>query len=130
MADQVTVEVRGIDEFNAGCRTLFRRIGEQAPDAFENVAERVADQVRGTLPRRTGRLAASVDAQQAREGATVGMGGGVQYAQYVEYGGRGHPHSSTGNYLYPVASQAGPYLQEAGEKVAASEIGAMHWPSP
>lgn len=130
MADQFTVEIRGIPELYAGSRTLFRRIGEAAPDAFEGVAERVADQVRGSLPRRTGRLAGSVDARQSRDGAQVGMGQGVRYAGYVEYGGRGFPHSSTGNYLYPVATDAGPYLQAAGEKVARAEIGAMHWPSP
>jgi hypothetical protein len=128
--DQVTVEVRGIDELNAGTRTLFRRIGEAAPAAFENVAERVADQVRGSVPHRTGRLAGSVEAQQTRDGAQVGMGQGIRYAVFVEYGGRGFPHSSTGNYLYPVATDAGPYLQDAGEKVAAAQIGAMHWPSP
>ena len=46
------------------------------------------------------------------------MGEGVEYADYVEYGGRGHPHSSQGNYLGPAALDAEPAVVAAGERAA------------
>ena len=58
------------------------------------------------------------------------MGEGVPYAQFVEYGGRGHPHSAQGNYLYPAAMDAEPALVAAGEDAAETEIGSMSWPTP
>ena len=121
-------EVLGFRELLSGSRTLFRRIGEAAPEAFQDVAERVARSV--DPPRRTGDLASSVEGKRERGGALVSMGDGIRYARFVEYGGRGHPHSSLGSYLYPVAMGAEPELVEAGEQVAEDEIGGMRWPSP
>jgi len=130
MAGPVDVRVRGIPELQAGMRTLSSRIGRRAPEEFAHVADNVAQNVRGDVPRRTGRLAASVSVDRNRDGASVSMGAGVPYAQFVEFGGRGHPHSTQGNYLYPAAMDAGPRLQEAGEQAARREIGGMSWPSP
>jgi len=124
------VRVRGTAELAAGTRKLAGNIGDAAPGAFGRVADQVASQVSGSVPRRTGLLAASVTGRQTSSGASVSMGQGVPYAVFVEYGGRGHPHSAQGNYLYPAAMDAGPRLQEAGESTARSEIARMSWPSP
>jgi phage gpG-like protein len=124
------VRIRGVSELAAGIRRLAGRIDRGSRDDFESVANQVAAQVQGTVPHRTGRLAGSVMAQSTSNGASVSMGAGVPYAQYVEYGGRGHPHSSQGNYLYPAAMDAGPQLEEAGQQAAQSEIRSMSWPSP
>jgi hypothetical protein len=124
------VRIRGVGELAAGIRRLAGRIDRGSRDDFEKVANQVADQVSGSVPRRTGRLASSVQGRSTGTGASVSMGEGVPYAQYVEYGGRGHPHSSQGNYLYPAAMDAGPQLEEAGQEAAQSEIRSMSWPSP
>lgn len=127
---EVRVEVRGIDELNSGMKELAGNIKNAAPREFERVADQVAGQVKGSVPRRTGRLAGSVTAQQLGEGASVGMGAGVPYATYVEYGGRGHPHNPQGTYLYPAAMSAEPQLVAAGERAVENEIRGMSWPSP
>ncbi|HKE76624.1 MAG TPA: HK97 gp10 family phage protein [Acidimicrobiales bacterium] len=117
-------------ELAAGMKMLEGRIDRRAPEEFAHVAQDVAGDVRSTVPRLTGRLAGTVSVDRSRDGASITMGNGVPYAQFVEYGGRGHPRSAQGNYLYPAAMDAGPRLQDAGEQAARREIGAMSWPSP
>jgi Bacteriophage HK97-gp10, putative tail-component len=128
VTDGVSVEVRGLAELAQGSRILAGNIAEAAPHAFLGVADQVAGQV--NVPRRTGRLAGSVEGRQEAGGASVGMGDGVPYARFVEFGGRGHPHSPTGNYLYPAAIEAESLLVAAAERSANDEIGRMRWPSP
>ena len=130
MADAIRTEIRGVDELAAGTRKLAGNIEEAAPEAFADVADDVAATVAGEVPKLTGALAASVTPGVQGEGAVVRMGDGVPYARFVEYGGRGHPHSAQGNYLYPAAQDAEPLLIQAGERMAAKEIGAMSWPTP
>jgi len=130
MAKGFDVRLRGTAELAAGTRKLAGHIADAAPGSFGRVADDVASQVSASVPRRTGLLASSVTGRQTSGGASVSMGQGVPYARYVEYGGRGHPHSAQGNYLYPAAMDAGPRLQEAGESTARSEIARMTWPSP
>lgn len=130
MAEAFRVRLLGFAELRAGSATLFARIGEQAPQQFERVGERVARQVRGRVPRLTGRLASSATATLSGDTASVRLGENIRYAQFVEYGGRGHPHSPQGNYLYPTAIDAEPLLVAAGERVAETEIGGMRWPRP
>jgi hypothetical protein len=130
MADDIRVEIEGVDEFNAGVRTLSGKIDDAADRAFQGVADQVAGQLRGSLPHRTGRLAASVSGAGTLGGAEVEMGAGVPYAEYVEYGGRGFPHSATGNFLYPAGTAAEPLLVKAGTNAADAEIASMSWPSP
>jgi phage gpG-like protein len=128
MAGDTRVDVLGWDELAAGSRTLFAKIEDAAQDAFDDVARDVASRV--SVPRKTGRLAGSVEAASEGGAALVRMGKGIPYAGFVEYGGRGHPHSPTGNYLYPVAMDATPLLVTAGTKAATDEIGGMRWPTP
>lgn len=130
MADGVTVEVRGVAELQAGTVTLADHIGKASRDSFRTVAEQAANQIRGRLHRDTGATVGSVTVSALALGAALHMGDGVPYAQYEEYGGRGWPHSSTGNFLYPAAMGAEPQLVQAADKTASEQIGAMRWPSP
>ena len=125
MTDTVGVEFEGVDELAAGIRQLDKNVAGGAPAEFQHVADQVADQVRGRLPRRTGQLAGSVETRRDPRGAQVTMGGGVRYAPYVEYGGRGFPHSPQGNYLTPAATDAEPRLVDAGTRLVNREIGAI-----
>jgi hypothetical protein len=130
MAGGVKTKVRGVRELNAGIHKLAGKIAVGSRDDFQRVADRVAEQVRASVPRDTGLLASTVVGKSTGQGASVSMGAGTRYAQYVEFGGRGHPHNSEGNYLYPAAREAGPMLEEAGQEAAQSEIRTMSWPSP
>jgi phage gpG-like protein len=130
VADTIRTEILGADELSAGMRTLAGKIEDAAPKAFQAVANDVAGTVAGRVPKLTGALAASVTPGVQGEAAVVQMGDGVPYARFVEYGGRGHPHSAQGNYLYPAAQDAEPLLIAAGIKAANDEIGGMRWPSP
>lgn len=119
----MSVEFEGVDELLAGMQRVERGVSDDAPKEFEHVASQVADQVRGRLPRRTGALAGSVEIDRDTGGAGVGMGSGVPYAQFVEYGGRGFPHNPQGNYLTPAAMDATSALVRAGESVVKKKIG-------
>jgi hypothetical protein len=128
MADSIEITVKGFAELATGTKILAGKIAKQTPVAFLGVADEVAGQV--DVPVLTGRLAGSVRGRKRGDGALVEMGEGIPYAQFVEYGGRGHPHSPQGNYLYPVAIEAEALLVAAGEEVAETEIGRMRWPTP
>ena len=131
MPDSARVEVHGFRELAAGSAVLYRKIDTSADTAFGVVADHVAVAVRIRVPRRSGRLAGSVVATRDARGAEVGIGGGVPYAGWIEFGGtRGRPYVPTGRYLYPTALAAEPVLVTAGELAAQREIGAMHWPTP
>jgi hypothetical protein len=124
------VELHGYPELAAGSLVLFRKIDRDADAAFGRVADGVAGAVRGRVPHRTGRLAGSVEAQHGTDPG-VGIGAGVPYAGWIEFGGtRGRPYVPTGRYLYPTALAAEPLLVAAGEITAQRNIGGMHWPTP
>jgi hypothetical protein len=124
------IEVLGFAELEAGTRKLAGNIEDRAGKEFLGVADQAAAKVRGSVHHRTGATAASVMTDESHGQALVGMGDGVAYAQFEEYGGRGWPHSATGNFLYPAAMTMEPPLIAAAEKAASREIGAMSWPSP
>jgi phage gpG-like protein len=140
VADETRVEVHGYRELARGSEEIFERIEEQAPERFEEVADKVASAARGRVPRRTGALAASVTSGKARGQALIGMGGpGVPYAGWIEFGGgrRGRgggvaerPYIGRGRYLYPVALNAEPVLVAAADKTAKDAIRRQRWPSP
>jgi hypothetical protein len=129
--DGVKVEVLGLDELEHGSEALFARIGNAAPGEFAHVAERVASTVRSRLPVLTGLLVSSVETKTSSRGALVGMGRGVPYAGWIEFGGtRGRTYIKEGRYLYPAALHADPLLVAAGEKAATREIASAKWPKP
>jgi len=130
MAGNVEVKVLGVEELAAATKDLNRRIEHDAPDAFQRVGADVAAAVQARVPRLTGRLAASVRAERTQDGVGVVMGDNVPYAVFVEHGGRGFPHSATGNYLYPTAMDAGPALERAGLQTAEQAIERTSWPNP
>jgi len=129
-AEGFSVEVKGFPELAAGTLELASHIDKGSREAFGRVADHVAATTRGRLHRDTGATVASVVTRQLPSGATVGYGDGVPYAQFQEYGGRGFPHSSDGNFLYPSVRDAEPQLQRAAEDTANQQIGSMRWPTP
>jgi hypothetical protein len=140
VADELRVEVYGLDELVRGSRKLVEEIDDEAGDRFGDVADKVASTTRSGVPRRSGALAASVTSGESRGRAFVGIGGtDVPYAGWIEFGGarRGRgggvaerPYLARGRYLYPTAMNAEPTLVAAGDDAARKEIKEMRWPRP
>jgi hypothetical protein len=124
------VEVRGYAELAEGTRMLAENILRGSRESFGRAADAAAQVLRGRLHVDTGATLASVQARPGDAGALVAMGEGVEYAEFQEYGGRGWPHSSEGNFLYPSAMSVEPVLIAQAEKTATQEIGATRWPRP
>lgn len=124
MAD--TVNVKGVHELAAGSRRLAGVIDDKAKQRLNTVASREAGVVSGKVPRRSGRLASSVTA----EDNLLVMGAGVPYAGWIEYGGsRGRPYVAQGRYVYPSALADAHLAVLAGEQAASDAIGGFSWPS-
>jgi phage gpG-like protein len=131
MADKVEAKVYGFDELADGGRKLAGLIEDAATSAFKGTAEKVAASTRARVPRRSGTLAASVAVAADSGTVQVGIGEGVPYAGWVEFGGtRGRPYFDQGRYLYPTALPVEPALELAARAAAEKEIGGMRWPSP
>src|SRR5262245_23051380 len=95
----VHVEIRGTTQLSRGMRTLSGNIDRAAASGFKSTADQVATMVRSRVPKRTGRLASSVQGLQATGGASVAMGDGVPYAGWIEFGGgHGRAYLATGRY--------------------------------
>ena len=131
MAD-AELNVVGFDELITGSYELADRIGETAQAEFAGKADQVAAQVRASVPRLTGALAASVVAGEQDGRPLVGIGDAdVPYAGWIEFGGtRGRPYIAAGRYLYPAALSVTDELEAAGEKAATDEIRRFRWETP
>jgi phage gpG-like protein len=128
---EAKITVVGFDELASGSKRLFGKIGDRAVKDFERIAGQQAGTVRGRVPRETGRLAGSVTSFREGERAIVGMGDGVPYAGWIEFGGtRGRPYLPQGRYLFPVVSGAEPQVVAAGTRAADREIGGFQWKTP
>jgi phage gpG-like protein len=137
---ELTVEIHGYDELVSGSERLFEKIGDQAGERFEDVADKVAAATRARVPRDSGALAASVTVDRDNGTAIVGMGdSGTPYAGWIEFGGaregRGggvaeRPYYGRGRYLYPAALNAEPVLIKTASDVADDEIRRFPWARP
>jgi len=131
MAKEGEARVIGYDELAAGSKTLFQHLAEEAPKAFLEVARAGASSVQAAVPRLSGRLAGSVTTTQEGDHASVGIGEGVPYAGWIEFGGsRGRPYMAEGRYLFPITLAAEPAVVTAGEQAAEKEIKEARWPNP
>src|SRR5215471_14210109 len=110
MAEVISVEVVGIKALtNDLLRMSNQYSGQLLPylqAAGEQAMEPIAEAVRGTLPRITGRLIGSVRVNRTRTGAAVREGNEeVVYAGPVDFGGYpgSRPFYPNGRYLFPAA---------------------------
>jgi hypothetical protein len=132
MADQpVEIKIKGIRQLNAGARRLFANIDQATDrDAVRVTAEQTAATVRGRVPHRTGRLAASVRAEHVRAGVwQTTMGAGLPYARFIEFGAWGGRRKGP-RYVWPTAKRTERAFRKHCETDAQSEIRRMHWPTP
>ena len=130
--DGVEVKVLGLAEMSAGAKGVADRIAKSAGPSMATPAARVADSVRGAVPRLSGALAGSVTYGSEDDSSSfVGMGEGLEYAGWIEYGGtRGRPYYDQGRYVYPAAQAHQSLVVGAAEKQAETEIARYPWTRP
>jgi hypothetical protein len=133
MADgPVTIKVRGVKQLEAGARQLFENIERaEASDAIDPTTEQVAATIRARVPRKSGRLAATVHAVRAVNGrGHVTLGAGLPYGRWIEFGAWGGRSPRAGRYVYPTAKRTERAFRKHAEAVCSAQIGGMHWPTP
>lgn len=118
----VKVEIRGLDALERALPRFADRVDAQAELTARWAAEQAAQKARSAVPRRTGYLASSIGVT----GHSVSMD--APYATFVEYGGRGHPHSSSGNILGPAAEETASAYQQRAESDTENVNRGFPWP--
>ena len=98
MADTVTV--KGVAELQAGSRRLAGVIDDKAKQRMATVASHEAGAVGGKVPRKSGRLASSVVAEDNLLTIAAFLG---KSAPQPYGGSRGRPYVAQGRYVYPTA---------------------------
>lgn len=128
------VELVGGPAAMADIRRWADQVAPEVAKAAQPFAERVADIVRGRVPVLTGQLAGSVEVgadDEGGAGVTVGIGDGVPYAGWIEFGGgHGRPYIPEGRYLYPTAEQAADEYAQMAADTAADTVGRFSWSTP
>jgi phage gpG-like protein len=100
----------------------------QAADPF---TQRLASIVAAKVPRLTGQLAGSIEANPTDDGAEVEMGDGIEYAGWIEFGGtRGRPYIPEGRYLYPSAIEATDEFARLAAETADDTARRFAWSTP
>jgi phage gpG-like protein len=122
------VDFVGDEAAFADMRKWADQVGPAVAKAAEPFAQQIADRVANRVPVLTGQLADSVEATSDDEGAEVQMGGGLDYAAWIEFGGsRGRAHVPEGRYLYPTALEAQDEYTEVAEQAATESAERFPW---
>lgn len=94
MTDGLKVEVRGLAELNRAFRQVDREIPKQLKVAFRAIADEIARDAAGKVPRRSGKAAGSIKGKAREKGASIAFGGSAApYFPWLNFGGstgRGH----------------------------------------
>lgn len=103
------VEIQGLREFSRKLRMADAELSKEMRLGLKEIASTVADEAKAMVPRRSGRLAASIRPTSTPKVAKVSMGGArVPYAGFIEFGGAvgrnksvKRPFVKDGRYLRP-----------------------------
>lgn len=125
------VELVGVEPALADMGRWAEQVGPAVAKASRQIAERVASTTRDRVPVLTGTLASSVEIVDDELGVSVGIGDGVAYAGWIEFGGsRGRAYIAEGRYLYPTATAAEPDFQALASDTAADTVERFSWSTP
>lgn len=134
MTEAAGVEIVGGAEAAADYVRWADGLAHDLSPAARGVAERVAAVVRAAQPRRSGALAATVEVvtdEADAEAVGVGLGEGLAYAGWIEFGGgRGRPYIDEGRTLYPSAAAATDDMVAALTAATDDSIGRFSWSTP
>lgn len=113
MTDGTTIAVQGLRELNGALRRIDREAPKGLRVALNGVAKLVADDIRPTIPRKTGKARASLKVASTRTAARIRVGGAkAPYFPWLDYGGKTgvrksvkRPFIKSGRYVYPGLSR-------------------------
>jgi phage gpG-like protein len=122
------VEIIGLERATSDMVRWAEELAPAVDKAGEPFGERVAAEVRGRVPHRTGALAGSVDLSVDATGLVLGLGAGLPYAGWIEFGGsRGRPYVPQGRYLYPTMLAAQDEWNTIAADTAVDTAGRFPW---
>lgn len=109
MADRMTVDVKGLKEFNRSLKSLDADLPKATRIALNGCSDFLIAKTLPLIPRRTGRAAKSLKAKSTRTSVRIGVGGKqAPYYPWLDFGGavgKGRsvrrPFHTEGRYLYP-----------------------------
>lgn len=120
-----SVQVRGADELARALRRFPEDLDGDLDAVEDRAAQEAARRVSSAVPRRSGALAASVSATNGQ----LGMGDGLPYAGWIEYGGtRNRPYIPTGRYVMPSALSVADAFHDDCARQAGQTIRSYPWP--
>ncbi len=118
------MRIEGLRELTRSLKAAEDGLQKEVNAIFKGAATKVASAARRRLPKRSGRLAASVRpfGTQRKPGVRVGRAR-APYAGPVEFGGypKGRPFVPEGRYIYPTFSEMAPQVR----KDLAEELNAL-----
>ena len=125
------VTVIGLPEAAADYSRWAAQVAPAVAKGGADFAQKVAGQVAGRVPVVSGQLAGSVDSAVDDDGVSVGMGEGLDYAGWIEFGGtRGRPYVPDGRYLQPTAAAASDEWAQAASVAAEDTVKRFSWSTP
>lgn len=110
MADISTVRIEGIREVAAALRGVSKEASKELRLGMKGIAEMVATDARGRVPRRSGKAASSIKARGTNRGAAITEGSArAPHMPWLDYGGSTKAGGGRvrrqfvpgGRYLYP-----------------------------
>lgn len=109
MPGDVKIQVKGGRELRAAFKQIDAALTQQLKEGFKAIAEMVAAEARGRVPKRTGTAAGSIKARGTTRGGAIAFGGSkAPYYPWLDFGGAvGRNRSikrdfiSEGRYVYP-----------------------------
>jgi len=125
------VEFVGVDPALSDMTRWADQVGPAVVKASRQLADRVAWTTRDKVPVLTGTLAWSVEVDDDELGVSVGIGDGVIYAGWIEFGGsRGRAYIPEGRYLYPTAVAGESDYQQLASDTAVDTAERFSWSTP
>ena len=129
------VQLVGLEAANDDLMKFADQLGPAVAKDARTFGAELASRIANKVPVLTGRLRDSVAVTDAAEGENVGigvgLGEGVPYAGWIEFGGsRGRALVAQGRYVYPTAMEAEPQFEATAERAAGDLVHRFPWSSP
>lgn len=112
--DREVIRLVGLKELSRSLRQVEAGLQKEIGRAFKRAADKVAQDARRRVPKRSGKLAGSIRPFGTQKKAGVRMGrSSVPYAGPIEFGGypASRPFVPKGRYIYPSFKESMPVVQ-------------------
>jgi hypothetical protein len=128
------VNVLGAEQAAADMAGWVKTIIPTAQRESTSLGASLRSQLASRVPHLTGRLAASAAVSPAADTDgvfTLGMGEGLEYGGWIEFGGsRGRDLVQLGRYVYPTVHEAESNIADMVDRATTDSINQFHWSAP